>query len=83
MLYYQGPRLLFIAGGWGNSSKACGKKKLPAIWSFLAVETAIKYRAYGVDYLENILHQTTRPQSPYPKIVLQNPSLNPAATGRT
>jgi transposase len=41
-----------------------------------AVETAIKYRAYGVDYVENILHQTTRPQSRYAKIVLQDASLN-------
>jgi hypothetical protein len=41
-----------------------------------AVETAIKYNAYGVDYLKNILHQTTRPQSRYPKIILRDPRLN-------
>ena len=42
----------------------------------MAVETAIKYNAYGVDYVENILYQTTRPQSRYPKIVLRDASLN-------
>jgi hypothetical protein len=41
-----------------------------------AVQTAIKYNAYGVDYVENILYQTTRPRTPYPKIVLSYDSLN-------
>jgi transposase len=42
----------------------------------VAVEAAIKYRAFGVDYVENILYQTTRPRSHYPKVVLRDASLN-------
>lgn len=41
-----------------------------------AIETAIKYQAYGVDYVENILHQSMCPRTPYPQVILQNPSLN-------
>jgi hypothetical protein len=41
-----------------------------------AIETAMKYNAYGVDYVENILHQNMRPITRYPKVVLQNSSLN-------
>jgi len=41
-----------------------------------AVETATKYQAYGIDYIENILHQSMRPRTPYPQVVLQNASLN-------
>jgi transposase len=41
-----------------------------------AVQTAIKYKAFGVDYIENILYQTTRPRCNYPPVVLQNASLN-------
>jgi transposase len=41
-----------------------------------ALQLAMKYKAFGTEYVENILHQTTTPRSPYPKVVLQNPRLN-------
>jgi len=41
-----------------------------------AIQTAMTYKAFGVEYVENILHQRMRPLSPYPKVVLQDPSLN-------
>jgi hypothetical protein len=41
-----------------------------------AIQTAIKYKAFGTDYVENILYQTTRPRSNFPPVVLQNSSLN-------
>jgi transposase len=41
-----------------------------------AIQTAIKYKAFGIEYVENILYQTTRPRTNYPPVVLQNPSLN-------
>lgn len=41
-----------------------------------AIETAIRYKAFGVDYVENILLQNAKPASDYPPVVLQNPSLN-------
>jgi len=41
-----------------------------------AVETAMKYNAYGVDYVENILYQTTRPRSRYQRVVLADDTLN-------
>jgi len=42
----------------------------------VAVETAMKYNAYGVDYVENILYQTTRPRSRYQRVVLADDTLN-------
>jgi hypothetical protein len=41
-----------------------------------AIQTAIQYKAFGLDYVENILYQTTRPRTNYPPVVLQNSSLN-------
>ena len=41
-----------------------------------AIETAMKYNAYGVEYVENILHQKMRPITRYPKVILQNSTLN-------
>ena len=41
-----------------------------------AVVTAIKYQAFGVEYIENILHQSMRPRTPFPQVVLPDPILN-------
>jgi transposase len=41
-----------------------------------AVDTAITYKAFGIEYVENILLQNNRPQSRYPKVVLHKASLN-------
>lgn len=41
-----------------------------------SIETALRYKAFGVEYVENILHQKSRPLSPYPKVVLKDPGLN-------
>jgi transposase len=41
-----------------------------------AVETAIKYQAYGVEYVENILHQKKHARSSFPRVVLKDENLN-------
>lgn len=41
-----------------------------------ALESAIHYKAFGVEYVENILMQNAKPASDYAPVVLQNPSLN-------
>jgi transposase len=41
-----------------------------------AIQTASRYNAFGVDYVENILYQTARLQSNYPPVILQNSALN-------
>lgn len=42
----------------------------------MAIETAIHYKAFGIDYVENILYQKMRPATRFPKVVLQNSNLN-------
>ena len=41
-----------------------------------AVQAAVSYKAFGVDYIENILYQKTRPGYDYPPVVLKNADLN-------
>jgi len=41
-----------------------------------AMQTAIHYNAFGVDYIENILLQNNRPVSQFPPVVLQDARLN-------
>jgi transposase len=41
-----------------------------------AIQTASRYKAFGVDYVENILYQTARLKSSYPPVVLKNSALN-------
>jgi len=41
-----------------------------------AIDTAMEYGAYGVDYVENILYQQRRPEHPYPKVILKNEELS-------
>ncbi|MDZ7722499.1 MAG: IS21 family transposase [candidate division KSB1 bacterium] len=41
-----------------------------------AVEITLKYKAYGVDYVENILHQKMHIKTYYPKVTLKDETLN-------
>ncbi len=41
-----------------------------------AIEKALAYRAYGADYIENILHQEMTPQRSHPPVKLKDDSLN-------
>lgn len=41
-----------------------------------AIDAAMGYGAYGVDYVENILYQQSRPEHPYPKVILKNEELS-------
>lgn len=53
---------------------------LKNLWGKHAVLSAVRlaagYKAYGVDYIENILHQQANPPSNLPPVVLDRPELN-------
>ena len=41
-----------------------------------AIEKALNHRAYGADYIENILYQEMTPQRVHPPVKLKDDSLN-------
>jgi len=41
-----------------------------------AIEKALDHRAYGADYIQNILYQQMRPQRRHPPVSLKKPELN-------
>jgi len=41
-----------------------------------ALDTACRYGAFGMDYVENILHQQTKPTRNHPRVVLKDEELN-------
>jgi len=44
--------------------------------SLWAIEKALDHRAYGADYIQNILYQQMRPQRRHPPVSLKKPELN-------
>ena len=44
-----------------------------------AIQTASRYKAFGVDYVENILYQTAHLRSSFPPVVLKDQALNQLA----
>ena len=41
-----------------------------------ALKRALKYEAYGLDYVQNILCQTQKPKNEHSPVKLRNPELN-------
>ena len=56
--------LLGLADQYGSAS---------LMW---AIEKALDHRAYGADYIQNILYQQMRPQRRHPPVSLKKPELN-------
>ncbi len=46
-----------------------------------AIDKALSFKAYGVDYIENILYQEMTPKSCHPPVRLKNEALNQLRLG--
>ena len=57
-------RLLILKDEYGESALIC------------AIRKAIAHKAYGAEYIRNILHQESTPKKQHPPVKLNNDTLN-------